>query len=148
MSGGTIIGEKIGAYGVEIDWTASAGAQAQSVSITVFITYNRINIGARTGSSSIAGTAQSFTTAAIDHDAGEVYRKQVATQTVSVPLSETTCEIFASFPFTLTSENYGEVGTLTASQTVTLGEAAAQEEFDPEAFLRGWLLGKRIAGTR
>ena len=123
---GTIKGNKIGHYGVEIDWSASQSVADNSSTITakVYITYYSIDIKARSsGKCTIDGTTYTYSTAAINHNAGAAYRRLVATKTHTVKHdSDGTgkCSISASFPFDLTSSNYGYIGTLSASDEVEL----------------------------
>lgn len=123
---GTIKGNKIGNYGVEIDWSASQSVADNSSTITakVYITYYSIDIKARSGGKcTIDGTTYTYSTAAINHNAGSAYRRLVATKAHTVKHgSDGTrkCSISASFPFDLSSSNYGHIGTLSASDEVEL----------------------------
>ena len=77
---GTIKGNKIGHYGVEIDWSASQSVADNSSTITakVYITYYSIDIKARSsGKCTIDGTTYTYSTAAINHNAGAAYRRLV-----------------------------------------------------------------------
>lgn len=125
---GTIVGSKQNYFGVEIDWTGAQNVSGNYTTITakVYITYYSINIQSRTTaqgcSCTINGVAQGYSTTAINHNPASSYRRLVATKTQVVYHNSDgtkSCTISASFPFNLTA-NSGYIGTMSASQTVTL----------------------------
>lgn len=109
-------------YRVEIDWSATQNVSGNYSTVTanVYITYYSLYIGSRTGTCTINGTAQSFSVAAISHNAGGRYRRKVGTVSQKVNHNSDgtkSITISASFPFKMTSP---EIGTLSASGTITL----------------------------
>ena len=131
MASGTIKGTKQGYYGVEIDWVAtanSASANTSTVVSKVYITYYSINIAGRTATSSINGASVSFAVPAINDKPNASTRRLIYTHTATVAHNtdgtKTGVTISASFPFNLSSSSYGEVGTLSASQSVNFDTIA------------------------
>ena len=131
MASGTIKGEKQGYYGVEIDWVAtanSASANTSTVVSKVYITYYSINIAGRTATSSINGASVSFSVPAINDKPNASTRRLIYTHTATVSHNtdgtKTGVNISASFPFNLSSNSYGEVGTLSASKSVNFDTIA------------------------
>ena len=131
MASGTIVGTKQGYYGVEIDWVAtanSASANTSTVVSKVYITYYSINIAGRTAKSSINGTEVSFSVPAINDKPNKSTRRLIYTHTATVNHNtdgtKTGVTISASFPFNLSSNSYGEVGTLSASKSVNFDTIA------------------------
>lgn len=125
MATGTIKGTKTGYYGVEIDYssTTSVADNTSTVVSKVYITYYSINIDGRTGTSSVNSVSKSFSTSSINHNAGGSYRRLVCTRTDVITHNtdgKKSITISASFPFNLTSKNYGYIGTLSASKTIDL----------------------------
>lgn len=144
MLSGTIVGSKTGYYGVEIDWSATQNASTNKSVITskVYITYYAINISGRTGTSSIDGTTVNFTTSDINHKPNVSTRKLVYTQTKEVSHNDDGTRqitISASFSFNLTSSNYGYVGTLSASKTVTLDQIPRASTISSFSFTNGYI---------
>ena len=131
MASGTIKGTKQGYYGVEIDWVAtanSASANTSTVVSKVYITYYSINITGRTAKSNINGTEVSFSVPAINDKPNANTRRLIYTHTATVQHNtdgtKTGVNISASFPFNLSSNSYGEVGTLSASKSVNFDTIA------------------------
>ena len=131
MASGTIKGEKQGYYGVEIDWVAtanSASANTSTVVSKVYITYYSINIAARTATSNINGASVSFAVPAINDKPNANTRRLIYTHTATVQHNtdgtKTGVNISASFSFNLSSNSYGEVGTLSASKSVNFDTIA------------------------
>ena len=131
MASGTIKGTKQGYYGVEIDWVATANSAAANTSTVVskvYITYYSINIAGRTAKSNINGTEVSFSVPAINDKPNASTRRLIYTHTATVNHNtdgtKTGVTISASFPFNLSSSSYGEVGTLSASQSVNFDTIA------------------------
>ena len=136
MASGTIKGTKQGYYGVEIDWVAtanSASANTSTVVSKVYITYYSINIAGRTATSSINGASVSFSVPAINDKPNTSTRRLIYTHTATVAHNtdgtKTGVTISASFPFNLSSSSYGEVGTLSASQSVNFDPIARTSTF-------------------
>lgn len=131
MASGTIIGTKQGYYGVEIDWVATANSASVNTSTVVskvYITYYSINITGRTAKSNINGTEVSFAVPAINDKPNVSTRRLIYTHTATVNHNtdgtKTGVTISASFPFNLSSNSYGEVGTLSASKSVNFDTIA------------------------
>ena len=144
MLSGTIVGKKIDYYGVEIDWSAKQDVETNKSTITskVYITYYSINISGRTATSTIDGTSENFTTSSINHKPNTSYRRLVYTQSKEVKHNDDGTKqisISASFPFNLTSSNYEYVGTLNASETVTLDSIPRASTISSFNFTNGYI---------
>lgn len=108
-------------YGVQAVCTSTANVAGNTSSVTVKVRaiHPYINISSRTGNIKINGKKYSFNSSAIK-DSGPT---QVASKTVTVAHDDDgtkKIDISVSFPFNLDSSSYGDVGTATASGSLTL----------------------------
>ena len=124
MASGTIIGTKTGNFGVEIDWVATPNTATNTSTVVskIYITYASISMGARTVTSTINGTAATFTSAKVEDYPNTQVRRLLCTHTLSVQHgtdgTKNGVTISASVPFKITSSVHGYIDTLTASKAV------------------------------
>lgn len=134
MASGTIVGTKIDGFGVEIDWVATPNAATNSSTVVskIYITYININMGSRTVTSTINGVSSTFTSASVKDYPNTRVRRLMCTHTTTVDHTSNgtkSVTISASVPFRLTSNNYGYIDTLNASQEVVFDTIARASTF-------------------
>lgn len=123
MKSGRITGSKTGSYGVQIEWESTPDVETNTSSFTMrtYISHPKINISARTGSTTIDGDKASYKQAALD--AGSNDRRWVNTRVKTIQHNDDgtkSIDVSASFPFDLDSASHGRIRTKTASGTCVL----------------------------
>lgn len=112
-------------FGLYCEWsgTQSISGNYTNITLKVYLSYWSLYVGARSDSTvSINGTSETYTVAAISHDAGCAYKRLIKTYTVKVPHNSDgskSCTLSASWRMSGTYSGTS-VGTITASTTVTL----------------------------
>ena len=127
---GTIIGDKTGLYGVEIEWSITQNIEANTSEFTMvtYVTHPDINISARTGSTTIDGKTASYNTKARKSDDA---RWKVNTRTETIRHNDDgtkEIEVSASFPFDLNSSAHGRIRTKKASGKCVLDDIPRASE--------------------
>lgn len=128
---GTIIGDKTGSYYVFIEWESTPNVETNTSTFTMrtYISHPKINISARTGSTTIDGKTASYKRAALN--AGSNDRLLVNTRVETIQHNDDgtkEIDVSASFPFDLDSSSHGRIRTKKASGKCVLDDIPRASE--------------------
>lgn len=121
-------------FGLLCEWSGAQNVSGNytDVTINVYLCYRSLNVGQRTNNTvSINGTKETYTTAAINHDAGGQGKKLIKTKTTRVYHNSDgtkSCGLEATWNFNGTY-NGKSISTIKASATVTLNTIPRTSSF-------------------
>lgn len=128
---GSIIGDKTGSYYVFIEWESTPNVETNTSTFTMrtYISHPKINISARTGSTTIDGDTASYKQGALD--AGSNDKRLVNTRKKTIQHNDDgtkEIDVSASFPFDLNSSSHGRIRTKKASGKCVLDDIPRASE--------------------